>query len=98
MEPGAGSLPNRLGRVQFVGASQVLVDNHAAVLFRMKHESRASLLVLDHSLPGSSGITSRSANQGSLAYWSEQDKTYVLIFHGDRDELQSYMLRMGITA
>lgn len=98
VEPGASSLPSRLDRVQFLGAAAVQVNHHSAVLLRMKHEPRASLLVLDHPLLGTDHIKSRSAGDGSLAYWSEQKKSYVLLFQGNQAELQSYMQRMGITA
>ncbi len=98
IEPGADSLPGRLARVQFRGASAVRVDDHAAVLLRMKHEPRASLLIVDNPLFGSHQIASRSTDAGSLAFWTEQKKTYFLLFQGNIQELQGYMQTMGITS
>ena len=98
IEPGTDSFPDRLARVQFRGASEVKVDDRAAVLLPMKHESRASLLIVDGPLLGSRQITSRSIDAGSLAYWTEQRKTYVLLFRGNLQELQGYMQAMGITS
>jgi hypothetical protein len=98
IEPGTDSLPDSLARVQFLGASAVKVDHRAAVLLRMEHEPRASLLIVDAPLLGSRQIASRSADAGSLAYWTEQRKTYVLLFRGNLQELQGYMQAMGITA
>jgi hypothetical protein len=98
IEPGTDSLPDRLARLQFRGASAVKVDDHAAVLLRMKHEPRASLLIVNGPLLGSRQIAARSAAAGSLAYWTEQRKTYVLLFQGNLEELQRYMQGMGITA
>lgn len=98
IEPGTDSLPERLARFQFRGASAVQVNDHAAVLLRMQHEPRASLLIVDAPLLGSREIASRSADAGSLAYWTEQRKTYVLLFRGNLQELHGYMQTMGITA
>ena len=98
IEPGMDSLPGRLARVQFRGASAVKVDGRAAVLLPMKHESRASLLIVDGPLLGSRRITSRSIDAGSLAYWTEQRKTYVVLFRGNLQELRGYMQTMGITS
>lgn len=98
VEPGTDVLPGRLSRLEFRGASVVRVDNRIAVLLLMKHESRASLLIVDHPMPGAQQIASRSSDAGSLAYWSEQKKTYVLLFHGNLQDMHAYMHRMGIAA
>lgn len=98
VEPGTDSLPDRLARLQFRGASALKVNHRTAVLLRMEHEPRASLLIVDAPLLGSRQIASRSADAGSLAYWTEQSKTYVLLFRGNLQELQGYMQAMGITA
>jgi hypothetical protein len=97
MEPGTATLPERLARVQFRGASALRINRRTAVLLRMKHEPRASLLIVDQPLPGAGQIASRSVNAGSLAYWTEQKKTYVLLFDGSLPELQTYMRAMGIS-
>jgi hypothetical protein len=98
VEPGTDSLPDRLARLQFRGASAVKVDDRAAVLLRMENEPRASLLIVDAPFLGSRQIASRTADAGSLAYWTERRKTYVLLFRGNLQELQGYMQAMGITA
>lgn len=97
-EPGTDVLPGRLSRLEFRGASLVKISNRVAVLLLMKHEPRASLLIVDQTMPGAKRIASQSSDDGSLAYWTEQKKTYVLLFHGNLQDMQAYMQRMGITA
>jgi len=96
--PTSETLPSRLSRVQFLGASTVQEGAHPAVLLRMKHESRASLLILGHPMMREGHIGVQSARDGSFASWSEGQHTYVVLFHGSTAELKTYMASMGITA
>lgn len=96
--PASETLPKRLARVQFRGASTVQQGTHSAVLLRMKHEPRASLLILGDSMAHEGRIALQSASDGSFASWSEGKKTYVVLFHGNTTELKTYMESMGIMA
>ena len=64
----------------------------------MKNEQRASLLVVEGALGRKKGFTFLSAAQGNASVWSDRDRTYVLLFRGDRQAMQTYMVKMGIVA
>jgi hypothetical protein len=96
--PGLASLPPQLNRVEFSGAAVVRVDDHKAVLLKMKNERRASLLILDARLTDRGGIKPMQERIGCAALWSDQERTYVLLFDGSMQDLRSYMDDMGIGA
>lgn len=96
--PGLASLPPQLNRVEFRGAAVVRVDDHNAVLLKMKNEPRASLLILDTHLANQGGIKPMQERTGCAALWSDQKRTYVLLFDGTIQDMRSYMDRMGISA
>jgi hypothetical protein len=96
--PGSDMLPAQLRKVEFRGASAVSVADHKAVFLKMKNEQRASLLIIDARLTDQSGIKSMREKTGSAALWSDQKKTYVILFNGNMQEMHAYMDRMGISA
>jgi hypothetical protein len=96
--PGTASLPQLLSRVQFRGATLVDVAHHKGVLLKMKNEDRASLLVFDHPVTPQSGFRSINEKAGSVALWSDPQRTYVLLFRGSVEDMHAYMSRMGITS
>jgi hypothetical protein len=96
--PGANLLPAQLDKVEFRGASAVSVADHKAVFLKMKNEQRASLLIVDAHLTNRAGIESIHEKTGSAALWSDQKRTYVLLFDGSMQEMHAYMDRMGIDA
>lgn len=96
--PGANLLPAQLDKVEFRGASAVSVADHKAVFLKMKNEQRASLLIVDARLTNRAGIESMHEKTGSAALWSDQKRTYVLLFDGSMQEMHAYMDRMGIDA
>jgi hypothetical protein len=95
---GTAALPSQLNRVEFQGAAAVHIGDHQAVLLKMKNERRASLLVVDARLTRRSEIRSMHEKTGNAAVWSDQQKTYVLLFDGSMQEMHAYMDRMGIGA
>lgn len=95
---GSSQLPPELSRVQFRGATALEVAHHKAVLLRMKNEPRASLLIVDGQLKKQSGFTVIAAATGNASIWSDNHRTYVLLFKGNRQEMQTYMVKMGIVA
>jgi hypothetical protein len=95
---GTSTLPSRLDRVEFRGATAVRVADHEAVLLKMKNEHRASLLILDARITHQSGIKSMHERTGSAAVWSDQQRTYVLLFDGSMQDMHAYMDQMGIGA
>jgi hypothetical protein len=95
--PGADVLPAQLDRVEFGGASAVSVADHKAVFLRMKNEQRASLLIVDARLTNHTGIKSMYEKTGSAALWSDEKKSYVLLFDGNMEEMRAYMEKMGIS-
>ena len=94
---GADVLPAQLNKVEFRGASAVSVADHKAVFLKMKNEQRASLLIVDARLTKQTGIKSMPEKTGSAALWSDQKKTYVLLFDGNLQEMHAYMEKMGIS-
>ena len=96
--PEANLLPAQLDKVEFRGGSAVSVADHKAVFLKMKNEQRASLLIIDARISDQSGIKSMSEKTGSAALWSDQKRTYVLLFNGNMQEMHAYMDRMGISA
>jgi hypothetical protein len=96
--PGANLLPAQLDKLDFRGASAVSVADHKAVFLKMKNEQRASLLIVDARLTNQAGIKSMHEKMGSAALWSDQKRTYVLLFDGSMQEMHVYMDRMGIEA
>ena len=96
--PGSDMLPTQLRKVEFRGVSAVSVAEHKAVFLKMKNEQRASLLIIDARMSDQSGIKSMSEKTGSAALWSDQKRTYVLLFNGNMQEMHAYMDRMGISA
>lgn len=96
--PGLSSLPTQLNRVEFRGAAAVRVANHKAILLKMKNEPRASLLILDNDLLRQQRLRSIHEQAGSAALWSDQNRTYVLLFEGSITEMHDYMDRMGIAS
>ena len=95
---GPSQLPPELSRVQFRGGTAVEVAHHRAVMLRMKNEPRASLLVMDGAIRNSSGFTTIASDAGNASLWTSNHKTYVLLFQGNRADMQAYMVRMGIVA
>ena len=95
---GTAALPSQLNRVEFRGAAAVHIGDHEAVLLKMKNEGRASLLILDARLTRPSGIKSMHEETGNAAVWSDEKRTYVLLFDGSMQEMHAYMGRMGIGA
>lgn len=89
-------LPPELSRVQFRGATAMELAHHKAVLLKMKNEQRASLLIVDGRLEKHSGFTFIAAAAGNASIWSDSRRTYVLLFKGNREEMQKYMVKMGI--
>jgi len=96
--PGSDIFPAQLDKVEFRGASAVSVADHKAVFLKMKNEQRASLLIVDARLTNQTGIKSMHEKTGSAALWSDQKRTYVLLFDGSMQEMHAYMDRMGIDA
>ncbi len=94
--PGFSSLPPELKKVEFRGATAVSVASHKAVLFQMKNERRASLLIVDARLTRKSGFNSVREKSGSASLWSDGRRTYVLLFEGSVQEMHAYMVQMGI--
>jgi len=84
--------------VEFRGGSAVSVADHKAVFLKMKNEQRASLLLVDARLTSRVGIESMPEKTGSAALWSDQKRTYILLFDGSMQEMHAYMDRMGIDA
>lgn len=95
--PAVDVLPAQLNKVEFRGASAVSLADHKAVLLKMKNEQRASLLIVDARLTKQTGIKSMPEKTGSAALWSDQKKTYVLLFDGNLQEMHAYMEKMGIS-
>jgi hypothetical protein len=95
---GPSSLPPELNKVEFRGAVSVKVDNHKAVLLKMKNERRASLLIVDALLTREAGFRALRAESGSASLWSDGRRTYVLLFAGTVQEMHAYMVQMGIGA
>jgi hypothetical protein len=95
--PGATVLPAQLNKVEFRGASAVSVADHKAVFLKMKNEQRASLLIIDGRLTDRTGIKSMPEKKGSAALWSDQKKTYVLLFDGNMQQMHAYMEKVGIS-
>jgi hypothetical protein len=93
---GPPQLPPELRRVQFRGAAAIQLANHKAVILQMKNEPRASLLVVDGRLPIKSGMTLTATASGTEGVWGDQQRTYVLLFRGNTEETQAYMVKMGI--
>ena len=96
--PGSSQLPPELSRVQFRGGAAIEVAHHRAVMLRMKNEPRASLLVMDGAVRKSSGFTTIASETGNASLWTHDHRTYVLLFQGNRTDMQAYMVRMGIVA
>jgi hypothetical protein len=94
----SSTLPAVLSKVEFRGAAIVTLADHKAVFLKMKNEERASLLVVDARLTQQSGFHSMHENSGSASLWSDGRRTYVLLFNGSDQEMQTYMVKMGITA
>ena len=96
--PGTASLPRLLSRVQFRGATLVDVAHHKGVLLKMQNEQRASLLVFDRRVTTQSSVRSIHEKAGSMALWSDPQRTYVLLFRGSVEDMHAYMTRMGIAS
>lgn len=96
--PGASQLSSRLGRVEFRGAASVRVADHDAVWLKMKNENRASLVIFEGRLLHTDGIKTVQHGGGSEALWSDNEKTYALLFDGSSEDMRAYMNRMGITS
>jgi anti-sigma factor RsiW len=95
---GLSQLPPELNKVEFRGATSLNVENHKAVLFKMKNERRASLLVVDGQLAQTAGFKALRAQSGSASLWSDGRRTYVLLYEGSVEEMHAYMTLMGIGA
>jgi hypothetical protein len=93
---GPATLPPILNKVQFRGAAAVDIAQHKAVLLKMKNEERASLLIVDNPLMRQTVVKSLREDTGSIAFWSDPRRTYVLLFNGSLEEMHAYMDRMGI--
>ncbi|MEO6912289.1 MAG: hypothetical protein ABI158_15350, partial [Edaphobacter sp.] len=91
-------LPPTLSRVEFGAATSLKIANHPAVLLRMKNEHRASLLIINGLLTREKSIRAFHERAGSDSRWSDGQRTYVLLFKGDEQEMRAYMNRMGIQA
>jgi hypothetical protein len=96
--PGSAPLPQLLSRVEFRGATLVDVADHKGVLLKMANEERASLLVFDHPVTSLSSIRSIHEKAGSVALWSDPQRTYALLFRGSVEDMHAYMSSMGITS
>lgn len=96
--PGASQLSSRLERVEFRGAASVRVADHDAVWLKMKNENRASLVIFEGRLLHTNGIKTIQHEGGSEALWSDNEKTYALLFDGSFEEMRAYMNRMGIAS
>jgi anti-sigma factor RsiW len=94
----SSTLPTEFSKVEFRGAAVVSIANHKAVYLKMKNEERASLLIVDSRLTQQSGFHSMHENSGSASLWSDGRRTYVLLFNGSDQEMQAYMVKMGIAA
>lgn len=93
---GPPTLPSELARVEFRGATAISVVDHKAVLLKMKNEQRASLLIVDARLTRQSGFHTMHEKSGSASLWSDGQQSYVLLFHGNEQEMRDYMTQMGI--
>ncbi|WP_213807881.1 hypothetical protein [Granulicella sp. dw_53] len=93
---GPASLPSELRKVEFRAATSLQVANHKAVLLRMKNEQRASLLIVDALMASQKTIKFFHEQKGSDSRWTHGQRTYVLLFRGDEQEMRDYMKRMGI--
>jgi len=94
----SSSLPADLSKVEFRGAAVVNIANHKAVFLKMKNEQRASLLIVDARLTQQNGFHAMHENAGNASLWSDGRQTYVLLFNGSDQEMQAYMVKMGIVA
>jgi hypothetical protein len=94
---GPSSLPPELDKVEFRGAAALSVEDHQAVLLKMKDEQRASLMIVDARLTQENGFRSMPEKSGSASLWSDGRRTYVLLYEGDFQEMHAYMVKMGIT-
>jgi hypothetical protein len=95
---GPPTLPSGLSKVEFRGAAAVTLVDHKAVLLKMKNEQRASLLIVDAALTQQNGFHTMQVKSGSACLWSEERRTYVLLFDGSDQEMRAYMTKMGINA
>jgi hypothetical protein len=95
---GSSTLPTELSKLEFGGAAAVTIANHKAVFLKMKNEQRASLLIVDAPLTQQSGFHPMHENSGSASLWSDGRRTYVPLFNGSDQEMQTYMAKMGISA
>jgi anti-sigma factor RsiW len=95
---GPSSLPPELDKVEFRGAAALSLADHKAVLLKMKHEQRASLVIVDARLTQENGFRLMPEKSGSASLWSDGRRTYVLLYEGNVQEMHAYMVKMGITA
>jgi hypothetical protein len=94
----SSTLPDDLSKIEFRGAAVVTIADHKAVFLKMKNEQRASLLIVDARLTQQNGFHSMHETSGSASLWSDGRRTYVLLFNGSDQEMQAYMVKMGIDA
>ena len=94
---GPPTLPAELDKVEFRGAATISVAAHKAVLLKMKDEKRASLVIVNAPLTKDKSFHSMREGSGSASLWSDGNRSYVLLFSGNDQELHAYMTKMGIT-
>jgi anti-sigma factor RsiW len=92
------SLPAELNKIEFRGAAVVSIASHKAIFLKMKNEQRASLLIVDARLTRQSGFHAIHEPSGNASLWSDGRRTYVLLFNGSDQDMQAYMVKMGLDA